>query len=71
MTRFDATGAPSGRIDRMPPTDGEVLASPGDSSAASAANSSLSVPFSCGYCQRSFPRLSLLKKHEQVRPRVP
>ena len=51
----------------MPPTDGEVItASGGDSSAASAANSSLLVPFSCGYCQRSFPRLSLLKKHEQV-----
>jgi hypothetical protein len=38
----------------------------GDSNAASAANSALSVPFSCNFCQRSFPRLSLLKKHEQV-----
>lgn len=54
----------------MPPTDGDVAGvttDGGDSNAALAANSALSVPFSCGFCQRSFPRLSLLKKHEQVR----
>lgn len=53
----------------MPPTDGDVAGvttDGGDSNAALAANSALSVPFSCGFCQRSFPRLSLLKKHEQV-----
>ena len=67
----------------MPPTDGQVVLSTpsnnssnnsgggggasGDSNAALAANSALSVPFSCNFCQRSFPRLSLLKKHEQVK----
>ena len=57
----------------MPPTDGQVVLSTpppannkSDSNAALAANSALSVPFSCNFCQRSFPRLSLLKKHEQV-----
>lgn len=56
----------------MPPTEGvadvatRATDGVGDSNAALAANSSLSVPFSCGFCQRSFPRLSLLKKHEQV-----
>jgi hypothetical protein len=70
-------------IDKMPPTDGQVVLSTppnssnnnnsgsvsngGDSNAALAANSALSVPFSCNFCQRSFPRLSLLKKHEQVK----
>ena len=59
----------------MSPTDGQVVLSTlapansnnkSDSNAALAANSALSVPFSCNFCQRSFPRLSLLKKHEQV-----
>ncbi|KAI9564409.1 zinc finger protein [Daphnia sinensis] len=59
----------------MPPTDGQVVLSApptstngtsGDSNAAIAANSALSVPFTCNFCQRSFPRLSLLKKHEQA-----
>lgn len=61
----------------MPPTEGDlqvvvdtkdniVNGGEGDSNASTAANSALSVPFTCNFCQRSFPRLSLLKKHEQV-----
>ena len=63
------------RSREMPPTDGEVAMPPsieavksgaGDSNAALAANSALSAPYTCNFCQRSFPRLSLLKKHDQV-----
>ena len=50
----------------MPPTDGEVAMVDGNSTVAMAANDAVSVPFTCNFCQRSFPRLSLLKKHEQV-----
>lgn len=42
------------------------IGSAGDSNASLAANSSLSAPYTCNFCQRTFPRLSLLKKHEQV-----
>ena len=53
--------------EEMPPTDGDMaVVDGGNSTAAMAANEAVSVPFTCNFCQRSFPRLSLLKKHEQV-----
>ena len=45
---------------------GDSNASVAASNPATAAATASSVPFSCNFCQRSFPRLSLLKKHEQV-----
>ena len=62
----------------MPPSDGQLVAGvTGADSGASAmamavnavnaVNAAVSVPYTCTFCQRSFPRLSLLKKHEQVR----